>query len=59
MPKFYYIARDKTGRKISGTEEASGKEELVDRLQARDLIVINVLSQESQGPFGFPVEPDV
>src|SRR3989338_2732069 len=56
MPKFYYIARDKTGSKTSGTEEASGKEELVDRLQARDLIVINVLSQESQGPFGSPVE---
>jgi len=43
-----YIARDKTGKKISGIEEAISSEELVLRLQAKNLIVVNV-SPEVKG----------
>ena len=46
MPRFYYIARDKSGKKITDYEEASTPEEVVSRLQAKDLIVINVLTAE-------------
>ncbi|MFA5411313.1 MAG: type II secretion system F family protein [Candidatus Omnitrophota bacterium] len=42
MAKFFYIARDDTGKKVSGVEEASSQEEVVSRLQAKDLIVISV-----------------
>ena len=49
MPKFYYIARDNTGKKIMGSEEASSSDELVGRLQARNLIVINVLLEPKEG----------
>jgi type IV pilus assembly protein PilC len=42
MAKFFYIARDNTGKKVSGCEEASSTEEVVSRLQAKDLIVIDV-----------------
>jgi type IV pilus assembly protein PilC len=42
MPRFFYIARDKTGRKTTGSEEASSQEEVVGRLQVKGLIVINI-----------------
>lgn len=45
MPKFFYIARDRAGKKDSGVEEAATQEELVNRLQSRDLIVINVVPE--------------
>jgi type IV pilus assembly protein PilC len=45
MTKFYYVARDKTGKSLTGSEEASNYEDIATRLQARDLIVINI-SQE-------------
>lgn len=53
MPNFSYIARDKkTGAKISGSEEAASPDELISRLQSRDLVVINILPelQEEKGP---------
>jgi len=52
MPIFFYIAIDKTGRKITGTEESASLDELISRLQARDLIVINILpeSKEARAP---------
>jgi len=43
MLKFFYIARDKAGKKITGVEEASNQEEATSRLQARELIVISVI----------------
>jgi type II secretory pathway component PulF len=42
MARFFYIARNNIGKKISGFEEGSTPEEVVSRLQARDLVVINV-----------------
>lgn len=44
MSTFFYVARDKTGNKITSTEEAASPEELASRLQAKDLVVINILS---------------
>lgn len=42
MPRFFYRARDKSGEKKSGLEEASTQDEVVLRLQAKGLIVVNV-----------------
>jgi type IV pilus assembly protein PilC len=42
MPKFTYIARDSKGTKITGSEEASSQEEIISRLQLRNLVVVNV-----------------
>lgn len=48
MPKFFYVARDKTGKKISAFEEASNLEELVARLQAKNLIVVNIIPESKE-----------
>jgi type IV pilus assembly protein PilC len=45
MPKFFYVARDTSGRKITDSEEVASTDELVARLQARNLIVVNVLPE--------------
>src|SRR3989338_869104 len=50
MAKFAYIARDRAGNKISNSEEASSQDELISRLQAKDLIVINILPESKEGP---------
>jgi len=42
MARFFYIARDREGKKMSGFEEATSQEEAVNRLQARDFIVVNM-----------------
>ncbi len=42
MPRFSYIAKDKTGKKISNVEECASKDELITRLQSKGLVVINV-----------------
>jgi type IV pilus assembly protein PilC len=47
MPKFSYIARNYKGEKITGTEEASNEEEVVGRLQARNLLVVSIISDEA------------
>jgi len=46
MPtKFFYIVRDNKGNKVSGVEEASSQEEVVNRLQAKDFIIVNVIPE--------------
>ena len=45
MPKFYYVAIDKSGKKIQGSEELSSQEELVNRLQDKQLVVVSVSSK--------------
>jgi type IV pilus assembly protein PilC len=42
MPRFSYIAKDKTGKKFSDVEECANKDELITRLQSKGLVVINV-----------------
>jgi len=45
MPKFFYIARDNKGNKVSGVEEATSQEEVVNRLQAKDFVIVNVIPE--------------
>ena len=45
MPKFAYIARDSKGAKVTGTEEYSSADELISRLQLRNLVVINIIPE--------------
>ena len=42
MPRFSYIAKDNSGKKISGFDDAVNREDLIGRLQAKNLVVINV-----------------
>ena len=49
MPRFFYIVRDKQGKKISGFEEATSAEEAINRLQARDFIVISIVPEYKEG----------
>ncbi|MCX5711538.1 MAG: type II secretion system F family protein [Candidatus Omnitrophica bacterium] len=42
MPKFSFIARDKFGKKVMGNEEGANQDDIVSRLQGRDLVVISV-----------------
>ena len=45
MPKFTYIARDNKGTKVTGSEEVSSQDELIGRLQLRNLVVINIIPE--------------
>lgn len=45
MPKFAYIARDSKGSKVTGFEEAASQDDLISRLQIRNLTVVNVSSE--------------
>jgi type IV pilus assembly protein PilC len=56
MPNFFYVARDKSGNKVTGTEESPNQDELVGRLQARNLVVINVASEIKEGDNKLKVE---
>ena len=38
MPKFIYVARDSSGVKVSGFEDGVGKEDVIERLQKRNLL---------------------
>lgn len=56
MPKFFYIARNKEGKKDSGVEEAASQEEAVSRIQAKDLIVINIFPESKDTMTGLRPE---
>ncbi len=45
MPKFAYVARDSKGTKITGSEEATSADELIGRLQLRNLVVVNIIPE--------------
>ena len=45
MSNFFYIARDRAGQKSTGVEDASSEEEVVSRLQAKDLFVISIMPE--------------
>lgn len=49
MPKFFYLARDNSGKKVTGLDEAINQEELIARLQTKDLFVVAV-ALESKEP---------
>jgi type II secretory pathway component PulF len=64
MVRFSYIAREKTGKRITGSEDAVSPDDLAARLQAKDLIVVTILAEPKETPFssrpsissGLPVE---
>jgi type IV pilus assembly protein PilC len=56
MARFFYISRDAEGKKISGFEEAGSQEEAVNRLQARNLIVVNIVAEYKEGMAGLGSE---
>ena len=56
MPKFFYIARDRLGKKITGAEEAGSQEEIINRLQGKELIVINVIPETGEGSMLKPMD---
>ena len=49
MAKFYYIARNNSGVKETGSEEGSSQEDAVSKLQSRGLIVVSLIPESSQG----------
>lgn len=55
MPKYFYTARDKSGTKIQDFEEAPNQEDIITRLQARDLVVIDI-TPEFKEVFGLKRE---
>jgi type IV pilus assembly protein PilC len=48
MLKFYYIARNNLGAKETGVEEGLNQEEVVSKIQARGLIVISVIPENTE-----------
>jgi len=50
MPKFYYIARNRSGRKETGTEDAVSQEDVVNKIQSKGLIVVNVIPETVGSP---------
>lgn len=59
MPKFYYVARNRAGVKETGIEEGLTQEEAVVKIQAKGLIVVNVIPEGSElftGPSGKPIK---
>ncbi len=48
MPKFFYIARSKTGQRSSGALDASTQEEVISQLQAKGLVVINIFGEAKE-----------
>ncbi|MDP2941217.1 MAG: type II secretion system F family protein [Candidatus Omnitrophota bacterium] len=53
MPRFFYIVRDKQGKKESGSEEAASQDELISRLQSKELLVVNVSPEAQEGAAGY------
>ncbi len=49
MAKFLYIARDNSGNKVTGSEEAVSQDDLIARLQSRNLLVIQVMPEVKGG----------
>ena len=48
MARFVYVARDKTGRRITGAEESSNQDELIVHLQAKGLVITSVKLESKQ-----------
>lgn len=59
MPRFFYIARNKLGNKDSGVEEGASQEEVVSRLQAKDLLVISIFLESKETVSGQGTEAQV
>ncbi|MBU1998307.1 MAG: type II secretion system F family protein [Candidatus Omnitrophota bacterium] len=49
MARIFYIAKNKDGKKVQGSEDNTSVDELVSRLQAKNLIVVKIFSEEQLG----------
>src|SRR3982751_1668817 len=49
MPRFKYIARDSSGKRVAQTMEAPNKEEVLNNLKRENLTVVSV-AEDSGGP---------
>ncbi len=56
MPRFFYIARDKSGKKDTGVIEAANQDEAVSRLQAKNLIIVSVFPEHKESITGIGPE---
>ena len=48
MPKYFYVARNKAGVKVNGAEEGVSQDEVISRLQSKDLLVVSITSEGSK-----------
>ena len=46
MPNFLYTARDESGQKVNGSEQGASLDEVITRLQAKGMLVINIAPEE-------------
>lgn len=53
MPRFYYVARNRSGVKETGTEEGLNQEDVVTRIQSKGLIVVNVIPESAEHPSAY------
>ncbi|PIQ87847.1 MAG: type II secretion system protein F, partial [Candidatus Omnitrophica bacterium CG11_big_fil_rev_8_21_14_0_20_43_6] len=55
MPKFYYVARNRSGVKETGAEEGLNQDDAVTKIQSKGLIVVNIIPEnieESSAQYG-------
>jgi len=45
MARFYYVARDAQGQKNSGVEDGQNQDEIISRLQLRNLLVVSIIPE--------------
>ncbi|MFA5144983.1 MAG: type II secretion system F family protein [Candidatus Omnitrophota bacterium] len=57
MPKFFYIARNKSGDKETGLEDAGSQDEVIVKLQAKGLLVVSVSPENKNGQH--PAAPEI
>jgi type IV pilus assembly protein PilC len=57
MPRFFYIAKDKKGQKITAVEESISRDELIASLQVRGLVVIKVEPESKRFDAKFKLQP--
>lgn len=56
MARFFYSARDRFGKKSTGFEEAPTEEEVVARLQARHLMIIDLIPESKDATPGLKAD---
>ncbi|MCX5694517.1 MAG: type II secretion system F family protein [Candidatus Omnitrophica bacterium] len=59
MPKFYYIARNRSGAKETGIEDALNQEDAVVKIQSKGLIVVNIIPEGSESSVSYSANSGV
>ncbi len=49
MGKFSYVARDASGKRVTGSMDGNNEEEVINRIQAMNLLVLEVYSEGAEG----------